>query len=150
MEFEAAVYRLRLRLGLVDLSEIVEWADYQISHSNLVSESILAIATLAKSERNKALSLLNELSSSVSDLAVLPKVLGDSAKQIRERPGLSPNLAKEMYQISVENKYEIPNDLSLIEWFDDAYSLAISAEHGTTNEVHQRLVGFANRFASTR
>ena len=94
---------------------------------------------------------LREISGNVSELSLLPRCLGASVAELRGNPQLGPHIAEALYEIYVQEDYDVPAELAKIGWFDDAYSLASRGiTEQTVEDVFEELVEFVESLEKAR
>ncbi len=57
-------------------------------------------------------------------------------------------LAHGLYELYVQENYEVPDCLSPIARFDDGYSLALGGTYGTEEDIYNDLLEFTGNFVS--
>jgi len=118
----AAYLRLALQLGVRSVSDIVQWADSQISALDDPTDSLIDLSLMAKSHPIDVMGKLGGLSGEVTPLDVAHEVLADAHAALLDDPSFGRPLAKCLYHFCVENDY--PRDFIQCVGFDDDYALA--------------------------
>lgn len=142
---EAAYYREALRLGACIISDVITWSDSVLAESDEPRMSFIDLSMMGQTHSLEVLRLLNQLSKGIRAISVLPTVLAAAHDRLVLEPDYGPSLAKGLYDIYVSEDGSVPDELNLIGWFDDQYSLAqegIYSEH----ETYQRLLDFTAGF----
>jgi hypothetical protein len=76
------------------------------------------------------------------------RVVGRMSFACETGPQSLRRFASGLYQIAIENYYELPSDLIFLMGIDDEYALADSGTYGTIDEVDKRFIEELNRFRS--
>jgi hypothetical protein len=143
---EAEMLAVGFRLGLVQRFEIIAWADEQILELESPSLELIDLASMSKAHAQDIVGKLGELSSGRPVLEVLPSALKRFTGRLRDEPKLGPIVAKGLWELAVESKYQVPRELSPIYAFDEDYWFAQSGTYRTEADVYANLLAFFERF----
>lgn len=150
LEVEAAELCVALQLGLVSSGQVVDWADNWILQEEVPKEPLLDVALMLNSHPQDILGELRTLAGAFDTLEIIPKALRRAKKVLSEQPELGRTLARGLYQIYVDEQYDVPEHLSAMSWFDDAFDLARSGIGNSEAEVLAELRAFTGRVADAR
>ncbi|ELQ14740.1 hypothetical protein A988_01546 [Pseudomonas syringae BRIP39023] len=139
--------REALELRLLEVSDIVQWADDQITARENPTYELIELALMSDSNRyDIANQLLRVGTPSLSRAEVLPYVLAKAHEKLLVDPDFGKVLAEGMYQSWFRSNYDFPDALSLCGYFEDAYSLAESGIVGTVDQINRELLEFTAQF----
>ncbi|MGH8444504.1 MAG: hypothetical protein ACREVL_04510, partial [Solimonas sp.] len=147
IEAEAAWYREALRFRIVAGTDVATWAAEHLGEAGKDYDVLLELSFLGRAHPLDVFSMLRTLSTAVETVAVLPEVLGYLYDKVRSDRGYGPELGHALYQLYVEAGCEVPEELALMSWFDDAFGLATSRTWGAVEEVQAELEAFIAGFA---
>ena len=143
---KAAYYRIGLETGVFTITEVIKWADSEITKSESPDELLIDISLMEDANPHDVLSKLKELSISANNLNALRKILSKMYPILKSKPHYSPSFARRLYQIFIEFNYNIPDDLNHIGMFDDEYSLALQGIYDTERNESDRFLEFLKPF----
>ncbi|MGY2173445.1 hypothetical protein [Pseudomonas gingeri] len=144
---QIAYLREALELRVLEVSDIVQWADNQIIAQENLAYELIELALMSDSSRyDTASQLLRVGTPSLSRAEVLPYVLAKAHEQLLVDPDFGKVLAEGLYQSWFQSNYDFPDALSLCGYFEDAYSLAESGIVGTVDQINRELLEFTARF----
>jgi len=143
---DAAELAIGFRLGLVPQSEIVTWADGMIASLEDPPVDVIDLALMSKAHPQDVLKKLAEMSGGIGPVEALPRALKRFAGRLRNSPEAGPAAAKGLWDIFVQSRYDVPNELIAIAGFDEDYWLARNQTYGTEAEVYGRLLAFFEGF----
>lgn len=147
---DAAALRVGLRLGLLGVEDVVNWANERIATLDHPPATLLDLSLMGNSPPIDAYGQLQSISADVPSLEVLPGVLARGVECLRANPGLGRTVARVLYELYVEANYEVPPGFGEIGRLDDAYSLAEQGTYGTTEEAFEDLLAFVSQFEHAR
>lgn len=150
MEYDAATLRVGLQLGLVTVTEVVNWADERLSVSTAPSEDLAELSLMTAADPRDIISRLRRMSPGISAIDALPAALARGVERIRADPSLGPVVARGLYQLYVEANYQVPPELVSMGQFEDRYSLAKQGIYESERTVLQDLLTFAGGFSNAR
>lgn len=147
VDHQIAYLREALELRVLEVSDIVQWADDQIAAQENPPYELIELALMSDSNRyDTASQLLRVGTPSLSRAQVLPYVLSKAHGQLLEDPDFGKVLAEGLYQSWFRSNCDFPDALSLCGYFDDAYSLAESGVIGTVDQINRELLEFTAQF----
>jgi hypothetical protein len=149
MQEEAEILAVGFRLGLVDKSEIIAWADGKIAALDEPPIELIDLACLGKAHALDVLGKLRQLSSPRAPLEVVPSVFKHYTRRLRDNPNLGPIVAKGLWDFVAASNYHIPDELDEIRVFDENYRLARSGTYGTEADAYAALLAICERFEHT-
>ncbi|WP_260962452.1 hypothetical protein [Pseudomonas citri] len=149
MSFQVAYLIEALELCVLDVLDIVRWADEEINRQAGPPYELIELALMADSNRFDAASqLLRIVKPAVSAAEVLPYVLAAAHKKLLDTPDFGKVLAEGMFRSWIKANCNFPDALSPFGYFDDAYSLAESGTYGTVDQINRELLEFTAGFQS--
>ena len=149
MSIQVAYLLEALELCVLDVPDIVRWADEEINSQVNPPFELIELALMANSNRFDAASqLLRIVKPAVRSAEILPYVLAAAHKKLLDTPNFGKVLAEGMYRSWIKANCDFPNALSPFGYFDDAYSLAESGTYGTVHQINQELLEFTAGFQS--
>lgn len=144
---QIAYLREALELRVLEVSDIVQWADDQITARENPAYELIELALMRDSNRYDVASQLLRIGTpSLSRAEVLPYVLAQAHEQLLVDPDFGKVLAAGLYQSWSRSNYDFPDALSLCGYFEDAYSLAESGIGGTVDQINRELLEFTAQF----
>jgi hypothetical protein len=144
---QIAYLREALELRVLEVSDIVQWADDQIIARENPAYELIELALMSDSNRyDTASQLLRIGTPSLSRAEVLPYVLAKAHEQLLIDSDFGKVLAEGLYQSWFRSNYDFPDALSLCGYFEDAYSLAESGIVGTVDQINRELLEFTAQF----
>ena len=146
METSPKFYALGLRLGILGENDVQSWVNREIETCDAPSEIIMELAFSPKSGIQNAYSLLSSIPDESDQFEVLRKLLSAVSDADLENLEFCGALAEKLYSIWVEADYRAPEDLNLIGFFDDEYSLAQQGLYGSLDEWHEEFKRFLRGF----
>lgn len=146
LEIESADQLISLKLGILSVHDIIEWADRWIVELDSPSDALLDLAMMAESHPLDFIGKLEDLSPEISSIDALPRALRRVNIVLMSDPNLGPVVADGLYRIYCESGYDIPEELSDIGWFSEGFALASSGAMGTMEGVLSDLKAFAAKF----
>ena len=136
-----------LELGVLEVSDIVQWADDQIIAREQPAYELIELALMSDSNwYDVASQLLRVGTPSLSRAEVLPYLLAKAHEKLLVDPDFGKILAQGLYQSWSRSNGDFPDTLSLCGYFDDAYSLAESGVVGTVDQINHELLEFTSQF----
>jgi len=148
----AAYFRLALRLGLVNLADVVSWSDSIVEKSDRPHPAFLELSSLWKAHPLDVVHVLRSMSEDVSDIEVLPSVLALAHRKLQSEPAFGRHLATALYAIFVECDFpfsHLPNELceigQEITWFDNAFGL-VPMVFGSVEAIEEIFLQFMQQF----
>jgi len=145
---EAAHLRVALQFGLVTVADVVSWSDSKVQESDWPAPAFLELSSMWKAHPLDVLHVLRSMSEDVPAIQVLPAVLGLAHDRLLTEPAYGRRLAWALYLLYVECGCVVPEELSDIGWFDDAFDLAADGSCGSVEGVQELLLQFTGRFAA--
>lgn len=145
-KFEAESLRIALICGCVSKEEIINWADKIIQENDKVDYIFIEISLSGKKPIQDIESLLFQISNKHEHFNACRRVLGRMSFACETEPQSLRRSAAGLYQIVIENSYELPSDLIFLIDIDDEYALADSGTYGTIDEVDKRFIEALNSF----
>jgi hypothetical protein len=145
-KFEAESLRIALICGCVSKDEIINWADKIILENDKVDYVFIEISLSGKKPIQDIVSLLFQISNKHEHFNACRRVLGRMSFARETEPQSLRRFASGLYQIVIENYYELPSDLIFLMGIDDEYALADSGTYGTIDEVDKRFIEALNSF----
>lgn len=144
---QIAYLREALELRVLEVSDIVQWADDQIITRENPAYELIELALMSDSNRyDTASQLLRVGTPNLSRAEVLPYVLAKAHERLLVDPDFGKVLAEGLYQSWFRSNYDFPDALSLCGYFEDAYSLAESEIVGTVDQINRELLEFTAQF----
>lgn len=144
---QIAYLREALELSVLEVSDIVQWADDQIIAQKNPAYELIELALMSDANRyDTASQLLRVGTPSLSHAEVLPYVLAKAHEQLLVDPDFGKILAEGLYQSWIRSNHDFPDALSLCGYFEDAYSLAESGTVGTVDQINRELLEFTAQF----
>jgi hypothetical protein len=144
---QVAFLREALQLRVLEVSDVIQWADAQIAQTPSPPYEMIELALMNKANRFDISNQLSRvITPSLKSAEVLPFVLAKAHQRLLDNPEFGKELAEGMYQSWVKADYDFPPPLTMCGYFDDAYSLAESGTMKTTEEVNQELLEFTCQF----
>lgn len=144
---QVAFLREALQLRVLEVSDVIRWADAQIAQTPSPSYEMIELALMSKANRFDISRQLSQVATpSLKSAEVLPFVLAKAHQRLLNNPELGKELAEGMYQSWVKADCDFPPPLDMCGYFDDAYSLAESGTVNTVEEVSQELMEFTCQF----
>jgi len=144
----AAYFRLALRLGLVNLADVVPWSESIVEKSDRPHPAFLELSSLWKAHPLDVVHVLRSMSEDVSDIEVLPSVLALAHRKLQSEPAFGRHLAMALYAILVECDIPLSRQLWEIEqeiiWFHNAFGLAPLM--GSVEDVEETFLQFTKQF----
>lgn len=147
-KFEAESLRIALICGCVSKDEIINWADKIILENDEVDYIFIEISLSATKHIQDIESFLFQISNKHEHFNACRRVLGRMSFACETEPQSLRRFASGLYQIAIENYYELPSDLIFIMSIDDEYGLAVSGIYGTIDEVDKGFIEELNNFRS--
>lgn len=149
MSVQIAYLKEALELNILEISDIIHWADEEINRQASPSYELIELALMGKSNRyDVANQLLRVVTPSMSSAETLPYVLAAAHKKLLGAPDFGKILAEGLYRTWIKADCNFPDALSPCGYFDDAYSLAESGTFGTIDQINQELLEFTAGFLS--
>jgi len=145
-KFEAESLRIALICGCVSEDEIINWADEIILENEKVDYIFIEISLSGKKPIQDIVSLLFQISNKHEHFNACRRVLGRMSFACETGSQSLRRFAGGLYQIVIENSYELPSDLIFLIDIDDEYALADSGTYGTIDEVDKRFTEALNSF----
>lgn len=147
MSAEVAYLNDALDLHVLEVSDIVRWADQEIINQANPSYELIELALMGQSSRfDTANQLLRVATPTMGRAEVMPYVLAAAHEKLLDDPGFGKILAEGMYRFWIKAHCNFPDALSLCGYFDDAYSLAESGTFGTIEQIDRELLEFTAGF----
>lgn len=144
---QIAYLRDALELRVLEVSDIVQWADDQLIAQENPAYELIELALMNDSDRyDTANQLLRVGTPSLSHAEVLPYVLAKAYEKLLVDPDFGKVLAEGLYQSWCRSNYDFPDALSPCGYFEDAYSLAESGIVGTVDQINRELLEFTAQF----
>ncbi|WP_443695446.1 hypothetical protein [Pseudomonas sp.] len=144
---QTAYLRVALELRVLEVPDIVQWADDQISKDENPAYELIELALMGDSNLyDIANQLLRIGMPSLSCAEVLPYVLAKAHGKLLLDRDFGKVLAQGLFQSWVHSNYDFPDYLRLCGYFEDAYSLAESGVAGTVDQINQELLEFTSHF----
>jgi hypothetical protein len=138
---------LMLQYGLTTGSGVVQWADAQIIALDSASGSLLELSTTPPSKTGDLVSHLRVLASGADYWSAFRAVLGPLHDHIASNPSRAEYFANLLYRTVISfDSAEVPKDLSFIDRFDDAFSLAREGIYGRPDDVLREFLAELERF----
>ncbi|MGD2092806.1 MAG: hypothetical protein PVH61_41970 [Candidatus Aminicenantes bacterium] len=147
-KFEAESLRIALICGGVSKDEIINRSDKIILENDKVDYIFIEISCSGKKPIQDIVSLLLQISNIHEHFNACRRVLGLMAFVCETKPRSLRRFASGLYQIAIENYYELPSDLIFLTGIDEEYGLAASGIYGTIDEVDKRFIKELNSFRS--
>ncbi len=148
---EAAELSVAMLLALVKPAEIVAWADDWILRQAEPSDALLDLCIMNTAHPQDLIGSLDSIAGSYRVIDKLPLAVRRAPKLLEEEGiPFGRTLAKAMYGIYVAEGYDVPDELSAMSWFDDAFDLARGGYAGTEEEVLAELKKFVASAADAR
>jgi hypothetical protein len=143
---EAAWLREALRFGVASAEDVASWAENALGESESLEDVFLELSFMRKAHVLDVISLLNSVSSAITTIEVLPAVLGLAHEKVKTEPTYGRALARSLFMLYCESKCCVPEELNLMSWFDDAYSLAAGGTYGSLESVQKEMEDFTGMF----
>ena len=143
---DAATLQLGLQIGTRTVSDVVRWAERMIASEDEPSSVIIDLAMMDRASRLDVFGKLGELVGEYEIFELLPTVLRDAHALLEQDPTYGPQLARCLYAIFVDCRYEVPDEFDEIVGFEDEYALATQGIYGSEQDVYARLLQFTGRF----
>ncbi|MCU0643561.1 MAG: hypothetical protein MUC94_04815 [bacterium] len=147
-KFQAEVFRVGLICGCVSKDEIISWADSIILESESADYVFFELSLSANKAFHEIALLLLEISQKHDHFNACRRVLGRMAYICEIRPQLINIFARGLYELVIENSYDLPSDLNFLLGIDDEYALAAEGIIGTLDEVDKSLIKELDNFKS--
>ena len=145
-KFEAESLRIALICGCVSKAEIINWADKIILENEKLDYIFIEISCSGKKPVQDIESLLRQISNKHEHFNACRRVLGRMSFACETGSQSLRRFATGLYQVVIENSYELPSDLIFLIDIDDEYALAASGTYGTIDEVDKRFIEALNSF----
>ena len=148
MVTEAAELSVATRLALVTAAEVVSWADRWILMEDEPCEPLLDLCTMENAHPQDVIRVLDSLAGHYRVVDQIPRALRRAPELLEAGIPFGRTLAKAMFQLYVDEGYDVPEELGQMSWFDDAFDLAREGLTGTEEEVLCELRAFVASVAS--
>jgi hypothetical protein len=139
--------KLALEAGVIDLQEIVRWAD-----GLLMSEEYddrIAEISMSRNKTNKDLeALLGEISAPDDDFAGFRGMLGRMHDALEAQPARLHDFTRFLERLWIRHDYTLPDDLGFIIGLEDDYLLAVEGQYGSVSAILTQLLDDLARFRS--
>ena len=136
-----------LRLGILDVNDIQSWVNAEIAKTETPSDELIELAYSNNDSIQNIYSMLSGMENESKDYEVIRQLLSQVKEEQLANIEFCRRLAECLYSVWVDNDYEAPDDLNLIGFLDDEYSLASQGMYGTLEEWHSEFKSFVNQFA---
>lgn len=147
VEDQIAYLQVALELQVLDVPDIVRWADDQISADECPAYELIELALMGGSNQyDIASQLLRVGTPSLNRAEVLPYVLAKAHGKLLLDRDFGKVLAQGLFLSWVHSNYDFPDHLRLCGYFEDAYSLAENGVAGTVDQINQELLEFTAQF----
>jgi hypothetical protein len=121
---------------VVSGADVVRWADSQIVALDSPSDALIDLSTTPTSQIADQLSHLRTLASGSDFWAAFRSLLGALHDCLTSHPQRAEDVASELYRTVVWSEHgDVPEDLTFIYHFDDAFSLAREGTYGDPEAV---------------
>ena len=120
----AQYYALALKLSTVSGETVQQWITSQALNSDVLEGPLLDLTYLGPNDINEMIDGLEKLASIDDIFEVLRSVLRDVPDSLIANKSWCRGLARVLFQVYIDSDYSVPDDFSLISWFDDEYELA--------------------------
>ncbi|HTB63848.1 MAG TPA: hypothetical protein VK737_09685 [Opitutales bacterium] len=144
---EAEVLRLLLVYSCISISDIIAWADQKIMEDPNPSGELIEISITEASNRSAMLSNLSQLAEGADIFAAIRSALGrihDAASTLS--PEELADLAKSLNNIALENRQNLPADLSFLLGLGDKFSHAVADAPDELPALSQEFLGNLKKF----
>ena len=146
MEQSAGYLAMGLRLGILDSNDVEAWVNAEIAKAETPSDELIELASSGNESIQNIYSMLSGMEEESNDYDVIRHLLSQVKEAQLANIEFCRRLAECLYGVWVDKNYEAPEDLSLIGFLDDEYSLASQGMYGTLEEWHSEFKSFVNQF----
>lgn len=146
MEPSPKFYGMGLWLGILSPNDIQSWVNTEITNSSNPSDIFIELAYSSNKGVKDIYSLVSSIDDPSEDYRVLRNLLGFIKDSDLDNLEFCRKLARGLYDIWSQNNYESPDDLKLIGFLDDEYSLAAQGINGTLDGWHIAIKEFVHGF----
>ncbi len=146
MESSPKFYAMGLWLGVLNSDNVQAWVNAEIASSSDPAEIFIELAYSGNKGVKDIYSLISSIKDSSEDYDVLRRLLGIIKNSDLENLEFCRGLARGLYDIWSQNNYESPEDLNLIGFLDDEYSLASQGTYVTMEDWHNNIQEFVHGF----
>lgn len=137
-----------LRLGILDVNDVESWVNSEIAKTEIPSDELVELAYSSNESIQNIYSMLSGMENESKDYEVIRDLLSQVKEEQLANIEFCRRLAECLYGVWVDNDYGAPEDLNLIGFFDDEYSLAIQGMYGTLEGWHSEFKNFVRKFTN--
>ena len=137
-----------LRLGILDVNDVESWVNAEIAKTEAPSDELVELAYSRNESIQNIYSMLSGMENESKDYEVIRHLLSQVKEEQLLNIEFCRRLAKCLYGVWVDNDYEAPEDLNLIGFLDDEYSLASQGMYGTLEDWHSEFKNFIYKFTN--
>ena len=135
-----------LRLGILDVNDVQSWVNAEIAKTQTPSDVLIDLAYSGSESIQNIYSMLSGMEDGSNIYEVLRGLLSEVKEDQLISVEFCRRLAECLYGVWVDNDYKAPEDLNLIGFLDDEYSLASQGIYGTLEEWHSEFKSFIHSF----
>jgi hypothetical protein len=136
----AEVLRIALCCSCCQREDIIDWADRIIEINSDPDYYFIEISTSGSSHILDLINNLKKMSIGSNHYSALRTVLGRMYEIASKEKQKLAIFASGLYQIAIENQYDLPNDLLFCNGVEDEYSLAHSGIYGNLADVEKDFI----------
>jgi len=134
---EAEALATALDVGIVDVSEVVDWAVDRIAEEEHPHWSLCEIAIAGRKYPQDVAALLREIPGTFSASDVRRRVLSMMAPRLERDPRRADGIASALYQLALADEIE-DGELKALAWW--AWDRLDLADSGTIAETREQIV----------
>lgn len=143
---KAFEYLLLLEAGLIEVVDVIKWADQIMSSCGEYDDKLANICLAENKSTLEVQSLLKQIIRPEYEWDALRKMLGKMYSVLKENPERAGDFTLFLESVWVRNEYQAPKDLEFIVGIDDEFRLAVQGVYGTKEQAIERLINNLSSF----
>lgn len=143
----AALFRLGLLYGYLDVPEVVAWADVEIEAQARPHPALIEVATGAAGGPLMLAEALRPLAEQCRDEQIVGRLLGLMHRALARDPNVASRIARTLYSMALSDVDVGEEAERSMLYFDDALDLARGGYFGSEAEVIEEMLRFLSPYA---
>lgn len=137
---QAEVRRQELSLGLISVSEVVQWADAMLAEMVEYDDDLVNVSLAGDFCPQDVVGLLRRLTVGADEFEAMRSVLGTLHGFLLKDDSQARAFTNALEGFWIDHGFELPEDLRFIAGLDDDFGLAEDGIYGTRDETLARLI----------
>jgi len=143
---QAEIKRQELCLGLISVSEVIQWADLMLESTPEYNDDLVNVSLAKHNCAQDIASLLGHLAAGSDEFDAMRVVLGSLYKFLLIDNSQTRNFTRALERFWIDHNYELPEDMQFIAGLDDVFGLAEDGIYGTRKEALDDLLQSLSTF----